>query len=139
MDKIIQQAGAIPFVFDKALIKIMLISSKAFPDRRVLPKGHIEAGHSPQDTAAREAFEEAGIHGVISKTPAGAYDYHKFGRDYHVQVYMLKITEILDNWPEQASRKRWLLPLEDALKSLSDANVREIVKAAALNAKVVFQ
>jgi hypothetical protein len=44
---------------------------------------------------------------------------------------MLKITETLDNWPEQTFRKRQLLPLKLALEVLSDANVREIVKAAA--------
>jgi 8-oxo-dGTP pyrophosphatase MutT (NUDIX family) len=139
LNKIIQQAGVIPFVFDKEL-KVMIITSRAFPYRWVLPKGHIEEGQSPQNTAIREAFEEAGICGVVSHIPAGAYDYHKFNRNYHVLVYMLKITEILDKWPEQAFRKRRLLPLEYALKALSDANVREIVKAAAaLNDKFVFQ
>jgi len=139
LNKIILQAGAIPFVFDKEL-KVMLITSKAFPDRWVLPKGHIEESHSPQETAAREAFEEAGIHGVVSDIPVGAYDYHKFNRNYHVLIYMLKITETLEKWPEQMFRKRQMLPLEDALEVLSDGNVREIVKdAAALSDKFVFR
>lgn len=130
LNKIIQQAGVIPFIFDKEL-KVMIITSKAFPDRWVLPKGHIEENHSPQETAVREAFEEAGIHGVVSDIPVGAYDYHKFNRNYHVLIYMLKITETLDSWPEQTFRKRQLLPLKQALAVLSDANVREIVTAAA--------
>jgi len=140
LDKIIQQAGVIPFVFDKEL-KVMIITSKAFPDRWVLPKGHIEEGHSPQATAVREAFEEAGIRGVVSELPVGAYDYQKFGRSYHVLVYMLKITETLDKWPEQSFRKRQLLPLEHVLKNLRDANVMEIVKTAgaALNDKFAFR
>ncbi len=140
MNKIILQAGAIPFAFDKEL-KVMLITSKAFPDRWVLPKGHIEESHSPQETAVREAFEEAGIHGVVSDIPVGAYDYHKFNRNYHVLIYMLKITETLEKWPEKMFRKRQMLPLEDALEVLSDGNVREIVKdaAAALSDKFVFR
>ena len=139
LNKIIQQAGSAPFIFDKEL-KIMIITSKAFPDRWVLPKGHIEEGHSPRETAAREAFEEAGIRGGVSDIPVGAYNYHKFNRNYHVLIYMLEITEILDRWPEQTFRKRQLLPLEQALKVLSVANVREIVKAAAaLSDKFVFQ
>jgi 8-oxo-dGTP pyrophosphatase MutT (NUDIX family) len=130
--KIIQQAGVIPFLFDQEL-KILLITSKMFPNRWVLPKGHIEKDHSPRDTALREALEEAGINGKISEFPVGEYDYHKFDRSYHVLMYMLEITEMLDEWPEKKLRNRQLLPLEAALRTLSDANVREIVKAADFN------
>ena len=129
MAKIIQQAGTIPFILDREL-KILLITSKMFPNRWVLPKGHIEAGHSPQDTALREAIEEAGINGNISGVPIGEYDYQKFNRNYHVLMYMLEITEMLDEWPEKKLRKRQLLPVEAALRTLSDSNVREIVKTA---------
>lgn len=129
MAKIIQQAGVIPYIFDREL-KILLITSKMFTNRWVLPKGHIEKDHSPRDTALREALEEAGINGKISESPVGEYDYHKFDRNYHVLLYMLEITEMLDEWPEKKLRNRQLLPLEAALRTLSDSNVREIVKAA---------
>lgn len=132
MAKIIQQAGAIPFILDGEL-KIMLITSKMFPNRWVLPKGHIEAKHSPRETALREALEEAGINGNISGVPIGEYDYQKLNRNYHVLMYKLEITEILDVWPEKKLRNRQLLPLEAALRTLSDSNVREIVKAAAFS------
>jgi 8-oxo-dGTP pyrophosphatase MutT (NUDIX family) len=104
-----------------------------FPNRWVLPKGHIEKDHSPRDTALREALEEAGINGKISEFPADEYDYHKFDRNYHVLMYMLEITEMLDEWPEKKLRNRQLLPLEAALRTLSDVNVREIVKAVDFN------
>ncbi|MHB9140098.1 MAG: NUDIX hydrolase [Victivallaceae bacterium] len=129
MAKIIQQAGVIPFIFEREL-KILLITSKMFPNRWVLPKGHIEKDHSPRDTALREALEEAGINGKISEFPASEYDYHKFNRSYHVLMYMLEITEMLNEWPEKKLRRRQLLPLETALITLSDSNVREIVNAA---------
>jgi 8-oxo-dGTP pyrophosphatase MutT (NUDIX family) len=121
--KIIQQAGVIPFLFDREL-KILLITSKMFPNRWVLPKGHIEKDHSPRDTALREALEEAGINGKISEFPVGEYDYHKFDRSYHVLMYMLEITEKLDEWPEKTQEPPTaaLEPFEN----LERFNVREI-------------
>src|SRR5437868_7408334 len=41
--------------------RVLLVRAKPAPHDWVLPKGHIEPGEDPADTAAREVREEAGV------------------------------------------------------------------------------
>src|SRR5437588_13078212 len=41
--------------------RVLLVRAKPAPHDWVLPKGHIEKGESPAETAAREVREEAGV------------------------------------------------------------------------------
>jgi 8-oxo-dGTP pyrophosphatase MutT (NUDIX family) len=41
--------------------RVLVVSARRAPDEWVLPKGHIEAGETAGETAAREVLEEAGV------------------------------------------------------------------------------
>lgn len=53
-------AGGIVFRTKAGKTEYLLVDAKEFPGQRVLPKGHIEAGEQPGDTAVREVHEETG-------------------------------------------------------------------------------
>ena len=61
-----QQSAVIP-IFDD---KIVLITSRR-KKRWIIPKGVIELGLAPEDSAAKEALEEAGVVGSVSPRELG--------------------------------------------------------------------
>jgi 8-oxo-dGTP pyrophosphatase MutT (NUDIX family) len=89
---------------------------------------------SPGGTAAREAYEEAGVEGTIfSETPVGQYVYDKdMGAGTHVKVevgvFLLRVLRQLDTWPEQAEREtQWFGP-EQAADLVSEPGLADILR-----------
>ena len=60
----------------KSKLEIMLVTSRG-TRRWIIPKGWPKRGMPPYDTAAKEAFEEAGVLGKVNKRPIGSYPYDK--------------------------------------------------------------
>jgi 8-oxo-dGTP pyrophosphatase MutT (NUDIX family) len=111
-----QQVAALPWRRDGAgRRQVMLITSRE-TRRWIVPKGWPIEGLSDADSAAREAFEEAGIEGPVGRAPIGAFDYVKRtasgrGRPVEVLVFPLLVTAELDRWPERDQRARgWFHP-----------------------------
>ena len=75
---------------------------------------------SPHRAAAREAEEEAGVRGTISKKPLGTYHYAKWrngdGFDIaEVTIFALLVTKELSSWKEKGQReRRWMSRAEAA-------------------------
>ena len=71
--------------------------------RWVLPKGHIESGLTPQESAAQEAYEEAGIEGVVAPESIGTYHYvkaqRKGGGGRRVEGFPMAVSRVLCGWP----------------------------------------
>lgn len=118
-DEIIHYA-ALPFLIEDGHPKVLLVTSRE-TKRWILPKGKPEKKLRPREVAAREAFEEAGIHGRTVEEPFATFDSVKRmanGREVpiKVRVYLFEITEVLDDWPEKKEReRRWATPGEAAL------------------------
>src|SRR6478672_189288 len=71
------QYGALPYRLSAGLRpQFMLITSRE-NQRWVIPKGWPTKGKSPQYSAAREAFEEAGVVGAVAKRSVGSFSYQK--------------------------------------------------------------
>lgn len=103
----IQQAAAIPIRNGR----VCLVTSRG-GKRWVIPKGCIEPGKTAGQIALQEAWEEAGLLGVLQRQPIGSYMYEKLGNTYHVTVFLMDVTESKSEWPECLERQRiWLLPL----------------------------
>jgi 8-oxo-dGTP pyrophosphatase MutT (NUDIX family) len=100
-------------------VEILLITSRE-TRRWVIPKGWPIKGMSSAKSAAREAFEEAGVRGKIRKRPVGTYHYDKRlknGRLQHVRVavFALQVETEADAYPELGQReKAWVSPIEAA-------------------------
>lgn len=121
----IHQAAAIPI--QRGRVCLVTSSSGA---RWVVPKGHIEPGRTAGQVALSEAWEEAGLVGVLRPEPVGSYLYSKFNNLYHVTVFVMEVTEAAAEWPEQNLRRRlWLDPAK-AIDRIQEKGLRELIRAA---------
>ena len=132
--KLIQQAGVIPYRFRRSKLEILLITSSR-SGRWVVPKGHIEPDMTPRQSAITEAFEEAGINGKVPKTSFGTYSYEKAddkcGQSYRVEIFAMRVTYVMKNWPEEFRRTRtWMSPKE-ASDSVRENELKQLIKSLA--------
>lgn len=114
-------------------IEVLLITSRT-TRRWIIPKGWVEAGQPPAESAAREAYEEAGVTGRITNTPAGTYHYLKARKDgggvaCRVDVYVLEVTRQTGDFPEKDQRRLAWMPPAQAATRLSEPGLRDIVRA----------
>src|ERR1700680_1709129 len=129
------QFAALPFrIGTGGRPEIMLLTSRE-TGRWVIPKGWPIQGLKPREVAAREAYEEAGLVGSItSKRPVGIYHYEKQlpegGLLCEVRVFLFRVDQQLDDWPEKGQRQtRWLDPAE-AAALVNEGGLAEIVRFA---------
>ena len=99
--------------------------------RWVIPKGHVDPGHTAQDAARIEAWEEAGLIGIVDTEPIGTYQYEKYDTTRHVEVYVLTVIEEKDEWPEADERTREWVSVPVALHRIEEPDLRDLVRKVA--------
>lgn len=109
-----KQSAVIPYILDHGVKQVVLITSKS-SKKWVIPKGVIERFMSPEESAAKEALEEAGVMGDVSSEIIAEYEYSKWDGICHVKVYPLEVSEILDTWDEMEKRERRLVEASKAI------------------------
>lgn len=113
------QYAVLPVAVRNGEFSIMLVTSRE-THRWILPKGWPEKGLSPAATAAKEAYEEAGLMGEVETAPFGHFHYDKRLRTgeivpCEVDVFLMRVDRELDDWPERGQRKRrWVSPAQAA-------------------------
>ena len=126
------QYAALPYRQRPGGLDVLLITSRD-SGRWIIPKGWPIAGLSPNQTAAREALEEAGVTGHIGSECIGIYHYDKrladdTDRDCNVEVFALEVVDQLDSWPEQHQRQREWLGIEAASERVAETELRELIR-----------
>jgi 8-oxo-dGTP pyrophosphatase MutT (NUDIX family) len=115
----IHQVAALPYRQPyPGAVEFLLLTSRG-TRRFLIPKGWEMKGKTPQQAAAIEAKQEAGVTGWIDPTPIGAYQYWKRLKNafvpVNVTVYALEVEAELSNWKERSQRqRRWLTSHEAA-------------------------
>ncbi|WMT92848.1 NUDIX domain-containing protein [Pelagibacterium sp. H642] len=66
------QYGAIPYTVVDGQLVVLLITSRG-RGKWIFPKGGLMSGKTPWESAAHEAYEEAGVEGEIEEHPIGSY------------------------------------------------------------------
>jgi 8-oxo-dGTP pyrophosphatase MutT (NUDIX family) len=121
----IRQAAAIPIRKGQ----VCLVTSRS-GKRWVIPKGCLEPGKTAGEVALQEAWEEAGLLGILRPEPVGTYRYAKWGKVCHVLVFLMRVTEVQADWPEGEQRRRIWLPPPKALARIEVGGLREIMQEA---------
>jgi 8-oxo-dGTP pyrophosphatase MutT (NUDIX family) len=126
------QYGALPYRNGIHGLEILLITSRE-TGRWVIPKGWPMEGKEPHRAAEIEAFQEAGVKGVIKKKPVGVYPYTKFMPDGSdrlclVEVFPLRVTLEAVKWREQAERKRAWFKARRAAELVDEGSLARIIE-----------
>jgi 8-oxo-dGTP pyrophosphatase MutT (NUDIX family) len=98
-----------------------------------LPKGHPDAGETPEQAAAREVREEAGVSGeIIAPLGEVAYTYERGGRQIakRVAYFLFRYTDgdVADH-DHEIEEARWMA-IEEAAVGLSYRGERQMVERA---------
>jgi phosphohistidine phosphatase len=124
------QSAAAPIRLVDGRIEVLLVTSLS--GRWILPKGIIEQGMTPAESAAKEAWEEAGVQGKPDARSLGIFETGKWGGICRVEVFRMDVTKIADQWPESDKRKRKWFALADAIKEVHPGGAAQILKKIAL-------
>jgi 8-oxo-dGTP pyrophosphatase MutT (NUDIX family) len=131
-----RQIAAMPFVVRDGKVEVLLQTSRE-TGRWIIPKGNIEPGQTPETAALAEAFEEAGVSGVLQGAlPIGFFNYLKRTssgekQPVTVEVFLMRVTKILTDWPERAVRERQWVLLADAAGLVQEPSIAPLFERLA--------
>jgi 8-oxo-dGTP pyrophosphatase MutT (NUDIX family) len=131
--RLLLQTGALPWRLKRGggKIEIMLVTGRG-SGRWLIPKGWPIPGKSLSQSAAQEAYEEAGVRGSIDAAPIGAFRHvkqHPLIGEIEVNIYVhsLAVEEHLDDWPERGERDRSWFKLSDAAKQVDSDDLGALI------------
>jgi 8-oxo-dGTP pyrophosphatase MutT (NUDIX family) len=104
----------------------LLVEARRRPGVWVLPKGHVESGETPAETAVREVAEEAGVRGEVVG-PLGTTEYSVDGDDVSVDYFLMRYAG--ETPPTEKRARRWVA-YDEALRLLPHRDTRELVARA---------
>jgi 8-oxo-dGTP pyrophosphatase MutT (NUDIX family) len=115
-------------------LEVLLITSRE-TRRWVVPRGNPIPGKSPAESAAQEAFEEAGIVGTVEPEAIGRYSYEKRRRSgaavpAMVHLFLMPVAEERDEWPEKGERERRWFAGEEAAAMVHEDELARLIRLA---------
>src|SRR6058998_3108251 len=127
------QYGALPYrLAAGSRPQFMLVTSRE-TRRWIIPKGWPKKGKTPHHSAAREAFEEAGVVGAVGRRSVGSFPYEKRLKGggvmvCEVHVFPLKVTRQSKQWPEKEQRDVKWLSIKQAAETVQEPMLSEIIR-----------
>ena len=129
------QYGALPYrLTPEAGMEILLVTTRQ-SRRWIIPKGWPIKGLKPPKSAAREAFEEAGVRGRVGGKSIGLFTYEKLLDESgmrvncEVKVYPLLVKRQSEVWPELEQRVvQWVAPAR-AVAMIREPELKALVAA----------
>jgi 8-oxo-dGTP pyrophosphatase MutT (NUDIX family) len=115
--------------------EVMLVTSRE-TRRWIIPKGWPQKGKAPHRSAAREAFEEAGVVGAVGKRSVGSFAYKKRSKKgrvvaCEVHVFTLKVKRQRKEWPERRQREVKWVSAKEAAKKVREPKLSAIIRRLA--------
>ena len=126
------QVGALPYrIGADGRAEVLLVTSRD-TGRWIVPKGNPIAGLAGHEAAAVEAWEEAGVRGVVCPTPLGCFRYVKRRRfrpaqELAVDLYPLMVTEQATAWPERHQRVTQWVDLVAAAAAVAEPELKNLI------------
>ena len=140
------QFVALPWRLSEGGMRQFMLLTSRETRRWVIPKGWPMKGRKPAEVAKQEAYEEAGLIGhIIGKRPIGNYHYQKrlAKREVlsQVQVFLFRVEQQLDEWPEKTQRQTKWFDADEAESLVEEGGLAEIIGrfAGSYARLIVFQ
>ncbi|MEX0369045.1 MAG: NUDIX hydrolase [Tateyamaria sp.] len=113
-------------------VQVLMITSRG-TRRWIVPKGWPIDGKTPGDSAAEEAWEEAGVKGRVDHRPLGMFSYTKTlgddaGLPVVAMVYALRVKSLSTSYPESGERKRKWMSRKKAAQSVDSPELARILR-----------
>jgi 8-oxo-dGTP pyrophosphatase MutT (NUDIX family) len=126
-----KQFAALPYRIRDNDVEILLITTRK-KRRWSVPKGWPIKHSTPQQTAAIEAYEEAGVRGAVSKEHVGYFSKRRLKRKQSVicdvLVFPLQVNRQQGDWPEKQERGRIWVAARKAARLVKKAGLRRAIK-----------
>lgn len=127
----VRQVGALPYALIGGRMAVLLVTARR-SGRWIFPKGAIEPDLTPWDSAALEAYEEAGVVGEIEQQPIGSYRAvagTTGAKLIDIDLYPLRVTQQLDSWKEKDQRLRHWVTVREARRLLAHRQLADLVSS----------
>ena len=126
------QYAALPWRLVGRRLEILLITSRE-TRRWVIPKGWPIKGLAPQEAAAAEAAEEAGVEGEIEPGAIGSYRYLKRVKGDHtipsqVIVFPLHVRGQAPDWKEKGQRQHRWFAYQKAAAVVAEPALKRLIR-----------
>ncbi|MCB1388734.1 MAG: NUDIX domain-containing protein [Rhodobacteraceae bacterium] len=114
-------------------VEVLLVTSLD-TKRWIVPKGWPMEGRSLAQAAAQEAWEEAGVRGVVDENPIGSFGYEKTVKGgipvtCRCSVYRIETEALAEDYPEKGRReRRWMRP-RDAARAVDERELKAVIRA----------
>jgi 8-oxo-dGTP pyrophosphatase MutT (NUDIX family) len=120
-------AGGIVHRQESGGVTVLLVRASREPHDWVLPKGHIEAGETPAQTAQREVREEAGVEASPTEYLGALRFERQGGALVHVGLFLMRFVAHV---PAEEDREvRWC-SFREASELVMFDSTREMLEAA---------
>lgn len=126
------QCAALCWRLQRGRVQVLLITSRE-TKRWIVPKGWPMPDKSPEEAAAIEAWEEAGVKGDLAgAAPLGQYFYEKLRTAKKavpciVSVFGLRVTKLADRYPERQERRRKWFDAKKAARKVAEPELRALL------------
>jgi 8-oxo-dGTP pyrophosphatase MutT (NUDIX family) len=127
------QYGALCWRMRRDNLQVLLVTSRD-TGRWVIPKGWPHDNQDGANSAAREAWEEAGVEGAVDPRCLGVFAYDKVqpasaNVPCVVGVYGLRVHRLLRRFPERDQRRRKWFSVEKAARRVAEPELRALMLA----------
>ena len=127
------QFAALCYRVKNQKVQILLVTSRG-SRRWILPKGWPMDGKTPADSAAQEAWEEAGVRGTAVSRPLGMFSYSKALGDDDADlpcvamIYAIRVTSLARDFPEVGQRTRKWMTRKKAAAMVDEPELSRILR-----------
>ena len=120
------QAAVVPYRIRSGRVEVALITSSS-GRRWIFPKGWIDEGETPAESARRESHEEAGLLGDVHDEPIALYAARK-DAERTVAVYLMRVTRELSTWAEAGWRRRRWVEIDELLEWVGRGELKRVAR-----------
>jgi 8-oxo-dGTP pyrophosphatase MutT (NUDIX family) len=129
-----RQVAALPWRRDGGGMRRILLVTSRETRRWIVPKGWRIDGLTDAESAAREAYEEAGVEGRVDPAPIGGFSYVKrrargADKPVAVDVYPLLVLRERTDWPERDERARGWFAAGHAATLVQEPELASLLRA----------